>query len=188
VTVDARHCPRCGAALAHRPPVACGGCGYQMFVNARPTANLVVLDGDRFLSVRRAAPPRQGLWELPGGFCDGWEHPREAAVREAREELGVEVLLGDLVGMYLGDYEFQGERLPVLDCFWLARIAAGRLRLDPAEASAFTWLPLADPPPMAFPTMDRALADAARMRSAAGPASDRHDDNSCPCGHSGQLT
>ena len=83
-------------------------------------------------------------------------------MREAREELGVDVELTDFVGMYIGDYEFQGEILPVLDCFWLARIVAGEIRLDPRELRAYRWAKVGDTPPMAFETMEFALADVAR--------------------------
>jgi ADP-ribose pyrophosphatase YjhB (NUDIX family) len=113
-----------------------------------------------------------GLWETPGGFCDGWEHPRDAAVREGREELGVQVRLLDFVGMYLGAYPHQGEDLPVLDCFWLARLPDGPdgpdgadgadgIRLDPAESTEHAWLSLVGAPPLAFSTMDCAIADLA---------------------------
>jgi 8-oxo-dGTP diphosphatase len=148
------------------PPTQCAACGYALYVNAKPTGGLVIVSGDRFLVVRRAREPKAGLWELPGGFCDGWEHPADAAVREAREELGVTVRLGALVGMYIGEYEFQDEILPVLDCYWLAEIVDGTIVLDPAEASEHTWADLADPPPLAFATMDAALAD---LRSTRGP-------------------
>jgi len=155
----AAFCPRCATALADAPPVRCLACGYQLFVNARPTANAVVVDGDRFLALRRAVAPRAGRWETPGGFCDGREHPAETAVRECREELGVEITLGPLIGMYLGDYDFQGETLPVLDCFFLAGIDRGEPTVNPAEASDLRWFSLREPPPLAFDTMDAALRD-----------------------------
>ncbi|WP_213454051.1 NUDIX domain-containing protein [Rhizomonospora bruguierae] len=165
MTTGARFCPRCGGALAGPPPTACPHCGYAMFVNARPTANLILLDGDgRFLSVRRAIPPRAGLWELPGGFCDGWEHPADAAVREAREELGIDVELGELVGLYIGSYEYQNELLPVLDAYFIGHAAEPTITLNAAEVSDMAWFDLADPPPMAFESMDRALRDAAKVR------------------------
>ncbi|WP_290869886.1 NUDIX domain-containing protein [Hamadaea sp.] len=146
------------------PPSQCGRCAYQQYVNARPTASLIVLDdAGRFLALKRAREPQAGLWETPGGFCDGWEHPAEAAVREGREELGVDVVLGDFVGMYVGSYLFQDELLPVLDCFWLARLPAGELTLDPEESSEMAWFPLVTPPAMAFGTMDRALTDAVQI-------------------------
>jgi 8-oxo-dGTP diphosphatase len=163
VTTDSHYCPRCGAELPARPPVTCTGCSYQLFVNARPTATVIVVRDGSFLAVRRTIEPKLGLWELPGGFCDGWEHPADAAVREAREELGVTVRLDEFVGMYLGNYEYQGETLPVLDCFWLATIVEGQIALNPDEASAYQWLSIVDPPPLAFGTMDRALVDAARI-------------------------
>jgi 8-oxo-dGTP diphosphatase len=163
VTVGARYCPRCAAALPGVPPTTCSACGYALYVNARPTGSVILLDGDRFLALRRAVPPRAGLWELPGGFCDGWEHPADAAVREAHEELGLTVRLDRFVGMFLGGYDFQGENLPVLDCFWLASRVDGELRLDPAESSGHCWLPVGDPPRLAFETMDRALAEVARL-------------------------
>jgi 8-oxo-dGTP diphosphatase len=159
MTTGAKFCPRCAAALPGPPPTTCTGCGYHLYVNARPTASVIIVDGDRFLALMRAREPNAGRWDLPGGFCDGWEHPRDAAVREAREELGVEVRLAAFVGMYVGSYRFQEEDLPVLDHFWLAAITAGEITLDPAEASGLTWADLAAPPPMAFSTMDAALAD-----------------------------
>jgi 8-oxo-dGTP diphosphatase len=162
------YCLRCGTELAAPPPTTCGACGYQLYVNARPTASVIVYDGDRFLGLRRAREPAIGLWEFPGGFCDGWEHPADAAVREAREELGVTVVLGEFVGMYVGTYWFQGEALPVLDSFWLARIESGTITVDPAETTEYAWWPLASPPALAFETMDAALRDAAGRLRAAG--------------------
>lgn len=169
----AAYCPRCSAALAGPPPTRCRRCAYQLFDNARPAVNVVVLDpgGTRFLAIRRARAPRAGHWETPGGFCDGAEHPRAAAARECREELGVEIELGDLVGLYLGEYEFQDETLTVLECFYLATVPGGRLRLDPAEATELAWFALDDPPPLAFATMNAAVRDvAAGARAVWDPA------------------
>jgi 8-oxo-dGTP diphosphatase len=157
-----RFCPACAASLPGPPPVTCGACGYALFRNPRPTGLTIIQDADSVLLVLRAREPRAQMWALPGGFCDGWESPAQAAVREAREELGVEVELTEFVGMYIGDYEFQGEILPVLDCFWLARIVAGDIRIEPRELRAFRWAKVGCTPPMAFETMASALADVAR--------------------------
>jgi ADP-ribose pyrophosphatase YjhB (NUDIX family) len=161
------HCFRCGALLPSARPSTCTACGYEVYLNPNPTASIVLLDGDRFLALRRVRQPRAGLWDLPGGFCDSWEHPADAATREAREELGVRVRLDRFLGMYIGEYEYQGERLPVLDCFWTASIVGGELRVDSQEASEHAWLPLRDPPPMAFATHARGLRDALEAIEAA---------------------
>lgn len=141
--------------------MVCARCGYEAYNNARPTASLLVVDdADRLLLLRRARPPRRGLWETPGGFCDGWEEPARTALREGREELGVDVELGPFIGMYIGDYEFQGELFPVLDCFFVARLPRDvSIVLDPAESSEARWFSLESLPELAFETMGRAVRD-----------------------------
>jgi 8-oxo-dGTP diphosphatase len=163
VTVDASFCPRCGSPLPGRPPTTCAACGYELFVNARPASTVLIVEDSHFLVTLRAIEPKKGLWELPGGFCEGFEHPAEAAVREIREELGITVHLGQFVGMYVGRYEFQQEVLPVLDCFWLATRVEGEITLAADEVTEYAWLPLADPPDLAFDTMNRAIIDARKL-------------------------
>lgn len=155
------HCFRCGASLPGPRPVICAACGYEAYNSARPTASLLIVDdADRILLLKRARAPQMGMWETPGGFGDGWEEPACTALREGREELGVDVVLGPFVGMYIGDYEFQGELFPVLDCFWVARLPQGQsIVLDPAESSQARWFGLDALPELAFDTMRRAIND-----------------------------
>lgn len=54
-------------------------------------------DGRIVLIQRRNPPPG---WALPGGFVDVGETVEQAAVREVREETGLEVRLGELLGVY----------------------------------------------------------------------------------------
>jgi 8-oxo-dGTP diphosphatase len=101
----------------------------------------IVIDGDRVLLVKRAYPPIQGQWSIPGGVLEVGEFVREAAIREAREETGLVVEPGDLLGVYdriLRDPEQRVQYHYVLIDF-LCRLVGGELRAasDAAEVSWF---------------------------------------------------
>lgn len=60
----------------------------------------IIIEGERVLLVKRAHPPLQAHWSIPGGVLEVGELVREAAVREAREETGLVVEPGELLGVY----------------------------------------------------------------------------------------
>lgn len=60
----------------------------------------IIIEDDRVLLVKRAHPPMQAQWSIPGGVLEVGELVREAAVREAREETGLIVEPGELLGVY----------------------------------------------------------------------------------------
>lgn len=60
----------------------------------------IIIEDDRVLLVKRGHPPLAGEWSIPGGVLEVGETLREAAVREAMEETGLEVEPSDLLGVY----------------------------------------------------------------------------------------
>jgi len=123
-----------------------------------PTVDVVIaLPGDRVVLVRRKHPPPG--WALPGGFVDEGETLEAAAVREAREETGLEVALTDLLYVYSDPR--RDPRRHTVSAVFLGR-AAGDPRGgdDAAEAHAFAWNAL--PSPVAFDHAE-ILADARRF-------------------------
>jgi len=102
----------------------------------------IIIEGPRVVLVKRAHPPLQDQWSIPGGVLEVGELVREAAVREAREETGLVVEPGELLGVYdrvLLDSEQRVEYHYVLIDF-LCRRVAGHLQAsgDAAEVSWFT--------------------------------------------------
>src|ERR1700739_127363 len=102
----------------------------------------IVIDGDRVLLVKRAHPPIQGQWSIPGGVLEVGEMVRDAAIREAHEETGLIVEPGDLLGVYdriLRDPEKRVQYHYVLIDF-LCRAVGGKLQAasDAAEVRWFT--------------------------------------------------
>ena len=100
---EVRFCPRCGAEATVSFPrsMACPACGYQAYFNPKPVASAIPRDAQgRIVLLRRAFDPGANLWTFPGGFVDLGESVEDAARREAREELELEVDLDGLVGVY----------------------------------------------------------------------------------------
>jgi ADP-ribose pyrophosphatase YjhB (NUDIX family) len=102
----------------------------------------IIIEGDRVVLVKRAHPPIQGQWSIPGGVLEVGELVRNAAVREAREETGLIVEPGDLLGVYDRVLRHSDGRVQyhyVLVDF-LCRPVGGELRAasDAAEVRWFT--------------------------------------------------
>lgn len=90
------YCPHCAGRLesrevAGRIRLACPACGEVHYENPLPAATaLVVNDRGELLLGRRAVEPARGQWCLPGGFIEADESMEQAAIRELREETGLQ--------------------------------------------------------------------------------------------------
>jgi 8-oxo-dGTP diphosphatase len=60
----------------------------------------IIIENARVVLVKRAHPPLQAEWSIPGGVLEVGELMREAAIREAREETGLTVEPRELLGVY----------------------------------------------------------------------------------------
>src|SRR5271154_5853962 len=100
----------------------------------------IIIEGASVLLVKRAHPPLQAQWSIPGGVLEIGELVREAAAREAREETGLTVEPGDLLGVYDRVLRDPGQRVQyhyVLIDF-LCRRVAGDLAAA-SDASEVRW-------------------------------------------------
>ena len=90
---------------------------------------VVVWKGDCVLLIRRGKEPMRGAWSIPGGSHDLGETVREAAVREVREETGVEIRLGPIIDVI--DTIRRDDRGAVVTHFTLTDFAATWRAGDP---------------------------------------------------------
>jgi 8-oxo-dGTP pyrophosphatase MutT (NUDIX family) len=103
-------------------------------------------------------------WALIGGAIEPDESPHEAAVREAREEAGVEVTLGPILGV-IGGPAFRitypnGDETSYVSTVFDARVTGGTLRADGDETSDVGWFDPAHLPGHEMSTFTRALLGA----------------------------
>jgi mutator protein MutT len=105
----------------------------------------VIVEGDRVVLVRRAAQPMAGEWSIPGGMLELGETMRAGAEREAREETGLQVEAGEVLGVLdriLPDADGKTRFHYVLIDFLCQRIA-GELRAG-GDAAEARWVGEAD--------------------------------------------
>src|SRR4051812_4298402 len=147
-----RFCPRCGGALERRRLKAteperpiCTQCGFVFYLDPKIAVGTIIRSTDgKIVLVRRAIEPGYGKWVFPGGYVDRGEPLTAAAVREAREECGLEVRLDALVNIY----SYAG-RAPVI-VVYAATAIGGSLCVDEeclevkeVDAAAIPWDDLA---------------------------------------------
>lgn len=80
-----------------------------------PAVGVVCLRGDEVLLIRRGTPPRQGEWSLPGGRIEPGERAVDAALRELREETGVEAEITGLIDVIDGLFPEAGRHYVLID-------------------------------------------------------------------------
>ena len=138
----AAFCLVCGAPLEQRQVFGaarkcCTACDYIQFRSPACAAAAVVVEGRDILLVRRGIRPYLDHWGFPAGFQEYWEGPEEAAVREVREETGLQVELRGLLDVR---YTRDDPRKRVNVTVYLAQPVAGSLRAadDAAEVRFFS--------------------------------------------------
>jgi len=149
--LELNYCPRCSHALEDREAFGrvrryCPACDRIVFREHKVAAGVLVEHEGKVLLVRRRLNPRRGLWTFPAGFVDFDEDPVEAAVRECREETGLEVEVTGLFDVASGREHEGGADLLLV---YRARLVGGEQRpADDADRVAF--FALDQLPPLAF--------------------------------------
>ena len=113
-------------------------------------------DDGHVLLIKRAVPPRAGYWAFPAGYMEADESAEEAAIRETKEETGLDVALDALLNVY--SFEDSTHQRGVL-ILYRAHVVGGELRPGD-DAMDARWFSPYDLPPeeeIAFSTHRDAL-------------------------------
>jgi ADP-ribose pyrophosphatase YjhB (NUDIX family) len=159
--VNFSFCPVCGGPFravvlkAGEPErFVCQACGFVYYVDPKVAVGTIIRvpGAEGIVLARRAIEPGRGKWVFPGGYVDRGEVVEHAAIREAREEVGLDVRLDGLVGIY----SYAG-RTPIV-IVYTAQAVAGEMAIDDESLEARLFaradVPWSD---LAFASTDEAL-------------------------------
>jgi ADP-ribose pyrophosphatase YjhB (NUDIX family) len=135
-----RYCPNCRAGLAMvesggRLRPTCSDCGFVQYLNPAPGAGVILWRDGKVCLVQRRFAPNVGKWTLPTGFMEWDEDIETTAVRETKEETGLDIELRGLFAVHTG---ILPPDTPVLVVFFDAQETGGELAAgDDAAAVGF---------------------------------------------------
>jgi ADP-ribose pyrophosphatase YjhB (NUDIX family) len=163
-----RFCERCGGALEARvlkttepERLVCVRCAFVHYVDPKVAVGTIISgEGGQIVLVKRAIEPRYGKWVFPGGFIDRGETVEAAAIREAREECGLDIRLERLINVY----SYPG--VAVIIIAYAATALGGCLACDDEGLEARLFAPAQIPwNELAFRSTKQALEDFLERRT-----------------------
>ena len=125
-------------------------------------AGILIEGGKVLLTQRKRGSHLADLWEFPGGKCEPGEDPKDALVRELREELGIEVAVGDAVCVTFHRYEEAGKAVLLL--FYEVARKPGSPEPCALDVAALRWSTAESLDPRAFPPADVEVLAKVRAR------------------------
>jgi ADP-ribose pyrophosphatase YjhB (NUDIX family)/N-acetylglutamate synthase-like GNAT family acetyltransferase len=156
------------AEVAGRVREVCPACSFVLYRNPVPGAGVLVEietspgEGGGVVLVRRGQEPFVGWWALPSGYIEEDESVEQAAVRECKEETGLDVELLELFGVYSFP---EGPVQSGIVIFYRARPVGGELQAGDDAQDVGIFAPDDLPEKLAFRTHREVLARWVRSRS-----------------------
>lgn len=156
-----RHCPKCGGTLERKKVkdgeperLVCQSCSFIFFLDPKVVASTICRIDGKIVLLKRAIGPSRGKWVFPGGFVDRGESVEDAAIRETKEEVNLDVKIGELVNVY------STTNLPTVLIVYTGEVVGGSLSARDEALEVRTFTPSEIPwDDLAFPSTVHALRD-----------------------------
>lgn len=140
--------------LEGRERQICSKCGEVLYENPLPAAAVILLNGDReILLIKRAREPSKDMWCFPIGFAETGESIEDAALRELKEEAGIEGRIVRLVDVRSEYNPVYGDVLVVI--FEAEKTGGEESAGD--DASDCRYFPIMNRPRLAFESQEKAV-------------------------------
>jgi NAD+ diphosphatase len=130
------YCPSCGSrgiVFDGIKEFTCEDCSFTYFQNVAAAAGTILECEGKIVLIKRKQEPSKGLLDLPGGFVDPGETAEEAARREIREELKIDVDTLQYIASHWNTYEFKDVCYHSCDLLFYSKINAFPTEFDETE-------------------------------------------------------
>lgn len=126
-------------------------CVMCKFENPKSAATAVVIKDGNILVAKRSQEPFIGQWDFLGGYLQKNETPKEALVRELKEELGrdCKIVKINYIGAFPGTASYKEYSYPLLSFAYLVELG-GKMKLNKKENSKLAWVNLSKCKKIAF--------------------------------------
>ncbi|MFG2284840.1 NUDIX domain-containing protein [Streptomyces sp. NPDC048595] len=132
---------------------------------ARPRMASGALFFDDQGRVMMLEPTYKDYWEIPGGYVETGESPRQACIREVREELGIEPVIGPLLAVDWAPSSAEGDKvLYIFDGGILPKSLQGQIRLQVSEIKGYAFHPVSAVAEVTIARLARRVQAAAQAR------------------------
>ena len=139
-----KYCVECGGKLKKsflseesHTRLKCAKCNFVFYLNSKPTASALIVDGNKVLLGKRSIEPAKGDWDVIGGFLEPGEHPEDGARREAKEEAGTEIEIKELLGIFMDVYGTDKE--PTLNICYLVGLKPDEKLIPGDDIEELRW-------------------------------------------------
>lgn len=109
----------------------CNLCDFVIYHNIAAAVAVIIKNDDKILFTVRNVEPDKGKWDLPGGFIDPNENAEEAACRELKEELGIDLFPKDLKYITTSPNNYLYKNVPyrTMDIFYTYEINSSKINI-----------------------------------------------------------
>ena len=132
-----RYCIKCGKIVTKKSDslYICEA-AHENWINPAVGVSAYVIKNGKVLFGVRSSDPGKGKLDVPGGFIEVHESAEQAAIREAKEEFGIDIILKYCLGTYPGEYNGR----PSLDISFVATMSNQPIKtLDDMNGGKPVW-------------------------------------------------
>jgi len=153
-----KYCPNCAQPIQeNNEHWKCNKCGSEYWKNSKPTAAVIPIKDGKILLSKRGIEPFKGYYDTIGGFLSNGEIPLDGALREVKEETGLDVKILDFIGTYMDTYG--GDRDFILCFYYVCEIVGGEMKAQD-DVAALEWFDIDNlPENIAFKHIYKVIED-----------------------------